>query len=59
MEVADPKKAEQLAPAAAPGFNMEDAEVEFAVAQAVKMAEQQAILESIFRMRPMWRLAGS
>ena len=35
---------EELAPA--PGFNTEDAEAEFAVAQASVMAKQQAILES-------------
>ena len=28
----------------APGFNMEDAEADFAVAQAAEMVEQQAIL---------------
>ena len=50
-EVTDPEedKAEQpnneLAPAA--GFGMEDAMAESAVAQTAKMAEQQAILESI------------
>ena len=40
-----------------PGFNMEQAEAEFTVAQADEMAKQQAI-RSPSKMRPMWRPAG-
>ena len=43
MVEADPELPEQQLP----GFNMEQAEAEFAVAQSDEMAEQQAILESI------------
>lgn len=45
MELADPEEEEAEQPA--PGFNMAEAEAEFAVAQSAEMAEQQAILESI------------
>ena len=43
MVEADPELPEQHLP----GFNMEQAEAEFAVAQSDEMAKQQAILESI------------
>ena len=43
MEVEEAEQPEQELP----GFNMEQAEAEFAVAQSDEMAEQQAILESI------------
>ena len=51
MEMVDPEEdeaeqpEEELLPAV--GFDMDDTMVEFAVAQAVKMVEQHAILESI------------
>ncbi|XP_044360649.1 uncharacterized protein [Triticum aestivum] len=49
MEVADPQEeeVEQPAPRRGRGVTMAEAEAEFAVTQAVEMAEQQAILESI------------
>ena len=43
MEVEEAKEPVQQLP----GFNMEQAEAEFVVAQSDEMAEQQAILESI------------
>lgn len=56
MEVAYPEEDEAEQPAL--GFNLKEAEAGFAVAQAVVMAEQQAILESI-QNEPIWRPTGS